>query len=160
MKRVYGIYDDDEDDEITPDMMLHYGRPADKKEWTLGTLIGVLIAGAIIGPFIFFGIDNIQKRKAGEEITKTINVIPTDKLDAECFATSITTGDNDGSSASFRAVSIDNVYCKPNTESLNIKNKRGIGTTIHEGDKSNQILYYKEFKEGNNIFYFNIRERN
>ena len=33
MKRVYGIYDDDKDNEITPDMMIHYGNPSDKKEW-------------------------------------------------------------------------------------------------------------------------------
>lgn len=131
-----------------------------KSKQLLGTSIGVLIAGIILGPALIIGLNNRQKVKLGEEITKIINVIPTDKLDAECFATDITTGGNDGSPASFRAVSIDNVYCKPNTESLNIKNKRGIDTTIYEGDESNQILYYKEFKEGNNIFYFNIRERN
>ena len=158
MKRVYGLYDDDKDNEITPDMMLHYGRPSDRKEWVFGTFIGVLIAGVIIGPFIFFGIRHLQNVKTEQEITKTINVIPTDKLDAECFATDIVTGDSGPSF--YRALSIDNVYCKPNTESLNIKNRRGIGTTIYEGDESNQILYYKEFKEGNNIFYFNIRERN
>lgn len=131
-----------------------------KSKQLIGTSIGVLIAGIILGPALIIGLNNRRKVKLGEEITKTINVIPTDKLDAECFATDITTGGNDGSPSSFRAVSIDNVYCKPNTESLNIKNKRGIGTTIYEGDESNQILYYKEFKEGNNIFYFNIRERN
>lgn len=131
-----------------------------KSKQLIGTSIGVFIAGIILGPALIIGLNNIQKVKLGEEITKTITVIPTDKLDAECFATDITTGGNDGSPSSFRAVSIDNVYCKPNTESLNIKNKRGIDTTIYEGDESNQILYYKEFKEGNNIFYFNIRERN
>ena len=131
-----------------------------KSKQLLGTSIGVLIAGIILGPALIIGLNNRQKVKLGEEITKSINIIPTDKLDAECFATDITTGGNDGSPASFRAVSINNIYCKPNTESLNIKNKRGIDTTIYEGDESNQILYYKEFKEGNNIFYFNIRERN
>lgn len=131
-----------------------------KSKQLLGASIGVLIAGIILGPALIIGLNNRRKVKLGEEITKTINVIPTDKLDAECFATDITTGGNDGSPSSFRAVSVDNVYCKPNTESLNIKNKHGIGVTIYEGDESNQILYYKEFKEGNNIFYFNIRERN
>lgn len=131
-----------------------------KSKQLLGTSIGVFIAGIVLGPALIIGLNNRQKVKLGQEITKTINVIPTDKLDAECFATSITTSDDSGSPESFRVVSIDNVYCKPNTESLNVKNKRGIGVTIYEGDKSNQILYYKEFKEGNNIFYFNIRERN
>ena len=120
-------------------------------------IIGAISIGVLL---ILGGIKNLQNIKTGEELTKTINIIPTDKLDAECFSTSIVTGDNDGTPASFRAVSIDNVYCKPNTESLTIKNRRGIGTTIYEGDESNQILYYKEFKEGNDIFYFNIRERN
>lgn len=167
MRRVYKTYDDDEDDEITVDMMIdthdkENARTERLSKWIDVTIVIILIIGAItIGVLLLLGgIKNLQNIKTGQEITKTINVIPTDKLDAECFATDITTGDNDGSPYSFRAVSINNVYCKSNTESLNIKNKHGIGVTIYEGDESNQILYYKEFKEGNNIFYFNIRERN
>ena len=160
MKRVNNI-----DELITPDMMINRHKEENAKLERTSKRIDVmivviLIIGAIsIGVALLLGVKNLQNIKNAQEITKTINVIPTDKLDAECFATDITTGDNDGSPASFRAVSIDNVYCKPNTESLNIKNKRGIGVTIYEGDESNQILYYKEFKEGNDIFYFNIRER-
>lgn len=162
---IYKKYDD-EDDEITPDMMIHNYDEENARLERISKridviLVIILILGGIsIGVLIILGIKRIQTINVAKEITKTINVIPTDKLDAECFSTSITTGDNDGTPSSFRAVNIDNVYCKPNTESLNIKNRRGIGTTIYEGDESNQILYYKEFKEGNNIFYFNIRERN
>lgn len=163
MKRVYETHDDDE---ITVDMMIDTHDEENARSERISKRIEVILSiifilgGISIGILILLGVKNMQNIKASENITKTINVIPTDKLDAECFSTSITTGDNDGTPANFRAVSINNVYCKPNTESLNIKNKRGIGTTIYEGDESNQILYYKEFKEGNNIFYFNIRERN
>lgn len=167
MRRVYEIHDDDENnDEITVDMMIDTHDEENARAERISKQIDVMMAiiliiGAIsIGVMLILGIKNLQNIKTGQEITKTINIIPTDKLDAECFATDITTADNDGSPSSFRAVSINNVYCKPNTESINIKNKRGIGVTIYEGDESNQILYYKEFKEGNNIFYFNIRERN
>ena len=169
MRRVYETYDDDDEDndEITVDMMIDTHDKENARAERISKRIDVMIViifiiGVIsIGVLLLLGgIKNLQNIKTGQEITKTINVIPTDKLDAECFATDITTGDNDDSPSSFRAVSINNVYCKPNTESLNIKNKRGIDTTIYEEDKSNQILYYKEFKEGNNIFYFNIRERN
>ena len=153
MKRVNNI-----DEIITPDTMID--KQSDKKPWINLSLMTIFITGIALGPCVIYGINHMREIKTGEELTKTINIIPTDKLDAECFATDITTGDNDDSPASFRAVSINNVYCKPNTESLNIKKKRGIGVTIYEGDESNQILYYKEFKEGNNIFYFNIRERN
>lgn len=168
MRRVYETYDDDDEDndEITVDMMIDTHDKENVRAERISKRIDVMVViifiiGAItIGVLLLLGgIKNLQNIKTGQEITKTINIIPTDKLDAECFATSITTADNDGSPASFRAVSIDNVYCKPNTESINIKNKRGIDTTIYEGDESNQILYYKEFKEGNDIFYFNIRER-
>lgn len=166
MRRVYKTYDDDEDDEITVDMMIDRHEKENARLERISkridiTIAGILVLGGIaIGAALFLGVKNLQKVKAGQEITKTINVIPTDKLDAECFSTSITTGDDSNDPESFRAVSIDNVYCKPNTESLAVKNKHGIGVTIYEGDESNQILYYKEFKEGNNIFYFNIRERN
>ena len=164
MRRTRGMYGYENNNEETVIDILTRNKnqeQSDKKSWLNIIVIGTFITGIALGPFIIFGINNMNKRKAGEEIAKSINVIPTDKLDAECFATSITTGDNDSNNPeSFRAVSIDNVYCKPNTESLAVKNKHGIGVTIYEGDESNQILYYKEFKEGNNIFYFNIRERN
>lgn len=169
MRRVYETYDDDDEDndEITVDMMIDTHDKENARTERISKRIDVmvviiLIIGAItIGVLMLLGgIKNLQNIKTGQEVAKTINVIPTDKLDAECFSTSITTGDDSNNPESFRAVSIDNVYCKPNTESLAVKNKHGIGVTIYEGDESNQILYYKEFKEGNNIFYFNIRERN
>ena len=166
MKRIHILYGYNSDDTITSDMMIDKHDEENSRIERTSKIIDVILAiifilgGISIGVLLVSGVKNMQNVKASEKITKTINIIPTDKLDAECFATSITTGDNDDSPASFRAVSINNIYCKPNTESLSIKNKRGIDTTIYEGDKSNQILYYKEFEEGNGIFYFNIRENN
>lgn len=166
MEILYRKHNDEDDDEITVDMMIDKHEKENARLERISRRVDIAIAGILllggitIGVMLFLGVKNLQKVKAGQEITKTINIIPADKLDAECFATSITTGDDSNTPESFRAVSIDNVYCKPNTESLAVKNRHGIGVTIYEGDESNQILYYKEFKEGNNIFYFNIRERN
>lgn len=132
------------------------------REVRIGAFLIVAIAAGVIAGFVI--VRNVKYREelnAGINKASNIVITPMDKLDAECFSTNATYVDESLLSYTYadnKFQTLEDVYCKPDTDSDKIRHKYGINQTIYAKDVDAQILYAKEMKEGNGIFYFDISE--
>lgn len=118
-----------------------------------------IAAGVIAGIAIVRNVNHREELNAGISKANNIVITPMDKLDAECFSTNATYVDDSLLSyAENKFQTLEDVYCKTDTDSDKIRKKYNIKQTIYAKDVDSQILYAKEMKEGNGIFYFDISE--